>query len=62
MVAVAGGDYHPPLELLAGIFARKGERELYDDTHPLNLLWNAFGVHARRDNLTRNRPDKSDRL
>ena len=40
------GDYHPPLELLAGIFARKGERELYDDAHPLNLLWNAFSTHA----------------
>jgi hypothetical protein len=39
-------DYDPPLELLAGIFARKGERQLYDATHPLNLLWNAFSAHA----------------
>jgi DNA-binding transcriptional LysR family regulator len=38
--------YNPPLQLLAGIFARKGERQLYDDTHPLNLLWNAFTAHA----------------
>lgn len=40
-------DYNPPLQLLAGIFARKGERHLYDDTHPLNLLWNAFDAHAQ---------------
>jgi len=42
-------DYAPPLQLLAGIFARKGERHLYDDTHPLNLLWNAFTTHVRGD-------------
>jgi hypothetical protein len=41
-------DYNPPLQLLAGIFARKGERQLYDDTHPLNLLWRAFATHAHR--------------
>jgi DNA-binding transcriptional LysR family regulator len=35
-------DYQPRLELLAGIFARKGERSRYDSNHPLNLLWNAF--------------------
>jgi DNA-binding transcriptional LysR family regulator len=46
LVALAH-DYEPPLQLLAGIFARKGERELYDDAHPLNLLWNAFTVRAR---------------
>lgn len=40
-------DYDPPLQLLAGIFARKGERHLYDDTHPLNLLWSAFDAHAQ---------------
>ncbi|MGH8964016.1 MAG: hypothetical protein ACRDXB_01620 [Actinomycetes bacterium] len=39
-------NYNPPLQILAGIFARKGERRLYDDTHPLNLLWNAFSAHA----------------
>jgi DNA-binding transcriptional LysR family regulator len=39
-------DYEPRLQLLAGIFARKGERHLYEDTHPLNLLWNAFAAHA----------------
>lgn len=41
-------NYSPPLQILAGIFARKGERNLYDDTHPLNLLWNAFSAHARQ--------------
>ena len=28
------------------IFARKGERELYDAAHPLNLLWNALNAHV----------------
>lgn len=40
-------DYDPSLQLLAGIFARKGERDLYDSAHPLNLLWNAFNTHVR---------------
>ncbi|MGQ0719712.1 MAG: LysR family transcriptional regulator, partial [Pseudonocardiales bacterium] len=40
-------DYHPPLQLLAGIFARKAERQLYDGAHPLNLLWDAFTAHAQ---------------
>jgi DNA-binding transcriptional LysR family regulator len=39
-------DYSPPLEILAGIFARKGERTLYHQEHPLNLLWNAFETQA----------------
>lgn len=39
-------DYDPPLQLLAGIFARKGERQLYDTTHPFSLLWDAFKTHA----------------
>jgi len=41
-------DYDPPLQLLAGVFARKGERQFYDDTHPLNLLWNAFADEVQR--------------
>lgn len=45
LVPLADG-YQPPLQLLAGIFARKGERQLYDDSHPLNLLWAAFAAHA----------------
>jgi hypothetical protein len=36
----------PPLQILSGIFARKGERTLYHQEHPLNLLWNAFDAHA----------------
>jgi hypothetical protein len=40
-------NYNPSLQLLAGIFARKGERQRYDDTHPLNLLWNAFNAHTQ---------------
>ncbi|MGH3775779.1 MAG: LysR family transcriptional regulator [Pseudonocardiaceae bacterium] len=35
-------DYQPRLEIVTGIFARKGERERYAHNHPLNLLWNAF--------------------
>ncbi len=35
-------DYEPALEIVTGIFARKGERERYADDHPLNLLWKAF--------------------
>jgi DNA-binding transcriptional LysR family regulator len=35
-------DYQPRLEIVTGIFARKGERDRYADDHPLNLLWNAF--------------------
>jgi DNA-binding transcriptional LysR family regulator len=44
-------DYNPPLQLLAGIFARKGERQLYDDTHPLNLLWDAFSAHTHHRSM-----------
>lgn len=36
------GDYQPRLEIVTGIFARKGERDRYAADHPLNLLWNAF--------------------
>jgi hypothetical protein len=32
------GNYDPLLQLLVGIFADKGECQLYDATHPLNLL------------------------
>ncbi|KAA2252365.1 LysR family transcriptional regulator [Solihabitans fulvus] len=35
-------DYEPALEIVTGIFARKGERERYAEDHPLNLLWKAF--------------------
>lgn len=35
-------DYHPQLEIVTGIFARKNERDRYTTDHPLNLLWTAF--------------------
>ncbi|MFB7359436.1 hypothetical protein [Streptomyces gardneri] len=34
------------LELVSGVFARKGERETYDASHPLNILWEAFREEA----------------
>ncbi len=40
-------DFSPPLQILAGIFARKGERALYSSEHPFNLLWEAFDTQAR---------------
>lgn len=36
-------DFNPVLQLVTGVFARKGEREQYEATHPLNVLWRAFG-------------------
>jgi hypothetical protein len=34
---------------MTGIFARKGERQLYDDSHPFSLLWDAFKARATDD-------------
>jgi DNA-binding transcriptional LysR family regulator len=45
LIPLAPG-FSPPLQILAGIFARKGERALYHPEHPLNLLWEAFGTHT----------------
>jgi hypothetical protein len=45
LIPLASG-FSPPLLILAGIFARKGERALYHQDHPLNLLWNAFEAHS----------------
>jgi DNA-binding transcriptional LysR family regulator len=42
-------DFQPALEIVAGVFARVGERGHYDTSHPLNLLWKAFEEHARLD-------------
>jgi len=36
-------DFDPMPQLVTGVFARKGEREQYERTHPLNVLWRAFG-------------------
>lgn len=38
-------NFQPQLEIMAGIFAREGERQHYAPSHPLNLLWNAFRTH-----------------
>lgn len=46
LVPLAPG-FNPSLQILAGIFARKGERALYHPEHPLNLLWEAFDRYAR---------------
>jgi DNA-binding transcriptional LysR family regulator len=35
-------DFHPMLELVTGVFARKGERQQYEPSHPLNVVWQAF--------------------
>jgi hypothetical protein len=40
-------DFDPMLELVTGVFARKGERAQYAPTHPLNLLWGAFDEESR---------------
>ncbi|MFF3551936.1 LysR family transcriptional regulator [Streptomyces tsukubensis] len=44
-------DFDPMLQLVSGVFARKGERETYDASHPLNILWEAF-----RDEAASGRP------
>ncbi|MER5532550.1 LysR family transcriptional regulator [Streptomyces mirabilis] len=41
-------DFAPMLQLVSGVSARKGERETYDASHPLNILWNAFRDEAAR--------------
>jgi DNA-binding transcriptional LysR family regulator len=35
-------DFDPVLELVTGAFARKGERDRFASSHPLNLLWDAL--------------------
>ena len=42
-----GDDFDPPLELVSGVFARRGERAQYAANHPINLLWEAFNDAAR---------------
>ncbi len=39
-------DFRPVLQLVSGVFARKGERDTYDASHPLNILWDAFRTEA----------------
>ena len=38
-----GPDFDPMMELVTGTFARRGERSAFDASHPLNVLWQAFG-------------------
>ena len=35
-------DFDPMMELVTGTFARRGERNAFEASHPLNLLWRAF--------------------
>jgi DNA-binding transcriptional LysR family regulator len=37
-----GPDFDPMMQLVTGTFARRGERNAFDMSHPLNLLWQAF--------------------
>jgi DNA-binding transcriptional LysR family regulator len=37
-----GPDFDPMMELVTGTFARRGERGVFGQSHPLNLLWQAF--------------------
>ena len=37
-----GPDFDPMMELVTGTFARRGERNAFDRSHPLNILWQAF--------------------
>lgn len=45
-----GDDFDPILELVTGVFARKGERDQYEPAHPLNILWDAFRAEAESGN------------
>lgn len=47
-------DFEPALELVTGIFGRKGERDHYSPDHPLNLLWSAFQREASQQRETGN--------
>lgn len=40
-------DFDPMLELVTGVFARHGERQRFQRTHPLNVLWNSFVEQTR---------------
>ncbi|APU13597.1 LysR family transcriptional regulator [Actinoalloteichus sp. GBA129-24] len=41
-------DIAPGLQVLAGLFARRGERAAHPVDHPLNLLWEAFAQQDAR--------------
>ncbi len=42
-------DFDPMLELVTGVFARKGERHQFAPDHPLNLLWEAFAAEIANE-------------
>ena len=44
-------DFQPRLEIVTGIFARKGERDHYANDHPLNLLWHRRPQQTINDRL-----------
>jgi DNA-binding transcriptional LysR family regulator len=37
-----GSDFQPAMELVTGTFARRAERAVFGQSHPLNMLWQAF--------------------
>jgi hypothetical protein len=37
-----GPDFNPTMELVTGTFARRAERAVFGQSHPLNMLWQAF--------------------
>ncbi|MBC3985770.1 hypothetical protein H8N01_25140, partial [Streptomyces sp. AC536] len=41
-------DPGPPVEVLLGAFARRGERATYAADHALNVLWNALVAESER--------------
>ena len=43
-------DFDPMLELVTGVFTRKGERQQYEPAHPLNVLWHAFDDETQSGN------------
>lgn len=45
-----GTGYHPPMEIMTGIFTRRHEKDTYSPTHPLNILWHEFRTAAGSNN------------
>lgn len=40
------GDLEPKMDLLVGVFVRRGERATLPADHPLNMLWNALSADS----------------
>jgi hypothetical protein len=45
-----GPDFDPMMELVTGTFARRGGRSAFDQSHPFNLLWQAFAEEVASGN------------